>query len=286
MFFSPLYVEISLAILTILLIVIYKFFTRNLDYWKKRDVSGPPPKPFVGNLWDILRVKKSLGSLLKEFYDTTDEPYMGIFNFDEPALLIRDPEIIKHVLVKDFNHFTDRILHAPSHNELFSSLLFTQKSPQWKTDRTKLTPTFSSSKIKGVFPIIECVCDELVKYIKSNPTDQDTRDTFLRFALEVTTQAFLGIRGQCFDREESGFSKQFKALIGASVRNSLIQNLYFLKGRWIDLLRLDFIQSGVEDFFRNVFWECMRNVEKMEVKPNNFISSLSDLRNNDPVYGK
>jgi len=33
--------------------------------------------------------------------------YGGVFKFRQPMLLIRDPEIVKSVLVKDFNSFHD-----------------------------------------------------------------------------------------------------------------------------------------------------------------------------------
>jgi len=33
--------------------------------------------------------------------------YGGVFNFRKPVLLIRDPEIVKSILVKDFNSFHD-----------------------------------------------------------------------------------------------------------------------------------------------------------------------------------
>lgn len=32
---------------------------------------------------------------------------LGVFNFRQPLLVIRDPETIKQVIVKDFDHFED-----------------------------------------------------------------------------------------------------------------------------------------------------------------------------------
>ena len=36
-----------------------------------------------------------------------DVPAVGYFRFREPALLLRDPELVKAVLVKDFAKFHD-----------------------------------------------------------------------------------------------------------------------------------------------------------------------------------
>jgi cytochrome P450 family 6 len=43
-----------------------------------------------------------------------------VFKFSQPALLIRDPELIKTVLVKDFNSFHDNDVHSdPEVDPLF-----------------------------------------------------------------------------------------------------------------------------------------------------------------------
>ena len=38
--------------------------------------------------------------------------YGGVFNFGQPMLLIRDPEIVKNVLVKDFSRFHDNYIES------------------------------------------------------------------------------------------------------------------------------------------------------------------------------
>lgn len=201
MFFEISSLAVPLFISTVTVFFIYKHFTRNLDYWRNRNVSGPNPKPFIGNLWKLVTLKTTLGNLLKEFYDSSEEPFIGIFTFGAPALVIRKPEIIKQILVNDFNYFQNRVIHAPSHNEIIKNLLFVQKNPEWKSSRSKLTPALSSGKIKKLFHIVNSVCDEMVNYIRLTSAKQETRDLSQRFTVEVTTQAFFGTRGQCFEEE-------------------------------------------------------------------------------------
>jgi len=46
--------------------------------------------------------------------------YGGVFKFGQPMLLIRDPEIVKSVLVKDFNNFHNNdIEYVPEVDPLF-----------------------------------------------------------------------------------------------------------------------------------------------------------------------
>jgi len=46
--------------------------------------------------------------LEKIYVEHSDETYVGIFCMDNPLLLVRDSELVKNILVKDFQNFMDR----------------------------------------------------------------------------------------------------------------------------------------------------------------------------------
>lgn len=53
---------------------------------------------------------------------------MGVYQFTQPSLIIRDPELIKELTVKDFDHFTDHRQFGDIDIEpLWSSNLFLLK---------------------------------------------------------------------------------------------------------------------------------------------------------------
>lgn len=269
-----------------IIFVLYKYASRNFNYWSQRNISGPQPKPFVGNLWRFVTFKSSWSSLLKDLYNSGEEPFVGFYTFDEPALLIRDPTIIKYILERDFSYFQDRLLHQPEHNKVFGNVLFAMKNPEWKTTRTKLTPTFSSSKIKELFHAVKEVCDEMVNYLESNGSELESIGMIKKFSTEVISRTFFGVRGECFEREDSAFLKYSKAMSGFSIRNGIIQSLYFFKGSWVNFFKLNFFAMEIQSFFTDVFWKCLRNVEGMETKPYNFITILEELRRKDPYFGE
>lgn len=61
---------------------------------------------------------------LIEVYNQTDEPVIGIFSLFQPQLIVRDPELIRNVLVKDFAHFSDRGVYVDEKNDPISAHLF------------------------------------------------------------------------------------------------------------------------------------------------------------------
>lgn len=275
-----------LLILFVVSVLIYKYFTRNFNYWKERNIPGPTPTAFVGNLGKALTLKSNIGSVFAELYNFADTPVIGFFTFDKPALLLRDPQLIKQILLKDFQSFKDKIMKPANHDQLFANVLFIQPTPEWRRTRQKMTPVFSSSKIKGLFNILQHVCQQMVDDLCTTPVELEAKELGQKFSTELTTQALFGIEGQCFQKEESEVLKHVKNMFKFSVRNALIQTTCFFRSNFLAPLKLTFFQKEIETFFRETFWKCMKIAETSKVKSNNFITLLADLRRNDPTFGK
>lgn len=122
-------------------------------------LPGPKPWPYFGNLIEVARY----GGLHKAFveygkkYGKVYKMYMG----RSPMITVADPEMLKHILVKDFDKFRNRPEFMRSNPPLESNL-FAARDDQWKKVRSLLTPTFSSSKLKEILPIIEDAANVLV----------------------------------------------------------------------------------------------------------------------------
>lgn len=111
------------------LLLLYYYLTQTFDYWKIRGVKGPKPILIFGNVKDVMRAKISISIFLKNMYDKyKDERMVGIFEKDVPSLILRDPDLIKDVLIKDFSVFPERPMFSnekvsQSMNFVFCSLI-------------------------------------------------------------------------------------------------------------------------------------------------------------------
>ncbi|XP_013364905.1 PREDICTED: cytochrome P450 3A9-like [Chinchilla lanigera] len=147
--------------LALSLLLLYLYGTYTHGHFKRLGIPGPKPLPFLGNLLSYL---KGTWKFDAECYKKYGKIW-GLYEGRQPVLFITDPDMLKTVLVKEFySAFTNRKPLRPA--ILMRKSLIVSQNEQWKRIRTLLSPTFSSGKLKEMFPIIEQYADVLLKNLK------------------------------------------------------------------------------------------------------------------------
>jgi cytochrome P450 family 6 len=158
----------SACILLFGFIGIYLYFTRNFKYWKNRGIKEIPPIPFIGNFGSIVFNKKPFVTTLQEFYKAGEgEPCVGFYVIDKPYLLIRDPELVKNILIKDFNNFTNKNGKSCKSDIIGNMNLFFLKNPDWKHVRNQLSPVFTTGKLKRMLELMLEIDQNFKVYLDS-----------------------------------------------------------------------------------------------------------------------
>ncbi|KPJ17458.1 Cytochrome P450 6B1 [Papilio machaon] len=153
-----------LALVTVLAGLLHYYFTRTFDYWKKRNVAGPKPVPIFGNLKDSVLRRKPQVMVYKSIYDEfPNEKVVGIYRMTTPSVLLRDLDIIKHVLIKDFESFADRGVEFSLDG--LGANIFHADGDRWRSLRNRFTPLFTSGKLKTMLPLMSQVGDKFIKCI-------------------------------------------------------------------------------------------------------------------------
>jgi len=158
---------------------LYFHFTRNFNFWHKLGVPYVKPTPFFGNLKDCVLLKATIGEQLQRIYnEQSDKPYVGIFSFDKPSLLIRDVELVKNILVKDFQTFMNRVISVEKKfDPLFGNVLSAVRGQLWRHLRTNLTSVFTSRKMKMMFYLVDTCGKELADCLEKVTADGELPKT-------------------------------------------------------------------------------------------------------------
>ncbi|XP_074032207.1 cytochrome P450 6k1 isoform X2 [Leptinotarsa decemlineata] len=223
---------------------------------------------------------------LKDIYDKMEGPYLGIFLVDKPALLLKDLEVIKHVLVTDFSNFSDRTM-AQRKSDLGSSLLPMMRDAEWKAYRKLLTPGYSSSKIKKMYDIVVHTSLDMVRHIaKILETDDvvNARHEAALYGAEVITSTAFGMKGDCFDDEHSGFKKAAERIFDFNdPSRSISTSCYMMFHTLVHIFRLKFVDGWSETFLREEFLKTVKYRKDNNITRYDFVDILINLKKNNKI---
>lgn len=146
----------------------YWFMTKNFNYWAKRNVFQLKPVPFLGDFGDCILQRKCVGDAIRDLYEKSKgHKLFGFYVYHKPFLMIRDPELIKQVLIKDFEYFRNHHGRPGSSDKLGNANLFLVPNPAWKYLRSKLSPIYTSGKLRKLFELMLDVAADLDTYMES-----------------------------------------------------------------------------------------------------------------------
>ncbi|XP_029055795.1 probable cytochrome P450 6a14 [Osmia bicornis bicornis] len=275
------------GLLAAILFLLYYYSTSLLQYWEKRGAKGPKPIPFLGNFKDMFLGKSSFNDcIIKAYYEFKDEPLIGVFSGHIPILIVRDPDLMKDVLIKDFSKFADRMTKPNEEIEPFSLHLFRLDGKRWKPLRTRFSPVFSSGKLKEMFYLILECGNHFEKYLDTMVSKEgnkgaiiDCRDISAKFTTDVIGSCAFGIEMNALAAEDSEFREMGKRVFQTSwktvLRDRLREYPFLFKifARFI----LDY---EIVDFFTRITKESIDYRIKHNVHRHDFIDVLVDLKQN------
>jgi cytochrome P450 family 6 len=192
------------AIILVSLVVLLFFLKKQYSHWENVGVPNVKPKIPWGNLESIVKKKRSFGTAIYDIYKQTTEPFIGIYLFFRPAILVRDRVLVKNILTKDFQYFHDRGVYCEPKSDPMSANLFALPGEAWKSLRSQLTPAFTSGKLKGMFPQVLSVGNELVKFMKPLAEKSELieiRDLAGRYVIDCLASIAFGQEGISTIRE-------------------------------------------------------------------------------------
>ncbi|KAJ9579607.1 hypothetical protein L9F63_004686, partial [Diploptera punctata] len=258
------------------------------SFWRKKGVKYIQPEIPFGNTKDIIFLKKTVAEKYKDFYDEyPNEPYVGLYELSTPSLLIRDPELIRHVMVKDFAHFqkegssTEIKCGAPLNEHLLNLT-----GSKWRSLRSKLSPTFTSGKMKLMFNLmLECV-DQLKEYLDKYADNEETlemKEVMSKFTTEVVGSCAFGLNFNAIKDENSEFRKMGRKIFEASITAPFKRFVRITFPFILKVLRISPISPELVNFFTGVVKDTIQYREKNNVVRNDFLQLLIELKHKGSI---
>lgn len=247
--------HILLTLIAVTIVAAYLYIRRLYSYWDRHGIESIKPSFPFGNMARNVFQKVSIGELSAEIYNSSTEPFVGIINLLRPALVLRDPSLIRQLCGKDFNSCFHRGFHLDEAADPMAKNLLVMNGEKWKSLREKLSPTFTSGRIKGMFnTIVDCgnsLHKHIDKYANNNEI-VEIRDVFARYATNVIASVAFGLSIDCIENPDEEFRKRGQQIFDLNFRNALRQLLTLFSPTICKIFGVRFVDKEVELFMRSV----------------------------------
>lgn len=130
----------KLVLVTVIIIGLYKFLTKNNNFFKTREVKFVKPRVLFGNLLEVFTGRENGYSVFQKMYNKfKNEKIIGFFIFLHPVFIVKDADLMKQITIKDFYYFVNHnggLTNAA--DKIFAKSLALLENHQWREMRNCL----------------------------------------------------------------------------------------------------------------------------------------------------
>jgi len=286
--------ELSTLLLSFLTacICVYYFALRNLTYFKQRKVPYLRPIPILGNMAPFLFQRMCFVDNLRRMYQRfSNAKYFGFYDFMTPVYIIRDPELINSIAIRNFDNFCDHLNFVNEDIETIAGRnLFGLRGDHWREMRKLLSPSFTSSKMRMMFGLI-CQCSEnfinfLEKDCGKSCKTYEMKSLIRRYATDVVATCAFGISVDSFNQPNN----EFFVIANRSINFDFKMLCKFFIIRHARQLARFFglrtFTEEIEHFFKNVVMETVKIRDEQGIVRPDMIQLMMETRdkNNGPIF--
>jgi len=123
-------------------------------------------------------------------------------------------ELANRVLVKDFEHFTDRrqFISDDASKEFLTNL----SGARWKAVRALMSPAFTSGKLKNIFEFMEVKSHTLIEFLNENLQKDDVQDmenVLQKYNIDTVGSTVFGVDMNILRGDNTGLAEAIENLL-------------------------------------------------------------------------
>lgn len=279
---------IVLAAVAVLMIAICIYLSRDFDYWTKQGVpSINPYSPFSKDRGAGLPFGKKFWELLDPVYAKykPNHRFVGTFQASQPVLVVLDPEMAKMVLTKEFSSFHSRGQPFDEEADPMSANLFNLDGPRWKNLRAKLSPVFTSGKLRQMLPLMTDIGDQLEARVKvlaeEGHGEVEFKELLIRYCTDVIGSVAFGVTCNSLKGGEDEFYTTSREVFSRNWIFIIRFVLVAINPIFVKLLPFKSLFYKTNKFFGKLMKDTVEFREKNKVERNDLVNIMMQLREAD-----
>lgn len=275
--------------LMVTLLYLWMILKKKYSFWVNSGYPYIKPIFPYGSLKGSME-KIHLSHLLQKYYKEMKGkgPFGGLYLMYRPAVLALDLDFVKTILIRDFNYFMDRGMYYNEKDDPLSAHLIALDGEQWKPLRVHFTPTFTSGKMRHMFPAVRTVGERLSdcwSQVISECEDIEIMDYLARYTTDVIGTTAFGIECNSLKDQNAEFRVMCRSIF-KEPRHSM--KVIFLMGAFTETARFLGMKTHTDDvlkFFMGIVRETIDYREHNNVERTDFMDILLKLKNDTKGNG-
>lgn len=274
-----------------LIVAGYFYLKKKYSYFEENGIPHLKPSWILGNMNGVGKTQHIMDVLQKVYDEGKGKDVVaGLYALTTPMMVVIDLELVKLITVKDFTNFVDRGMYVNEEDEPLTGGLFSITGDKWRFLRHKLSPVFTSGKIKMMYGIIAEKGVNFVKAIEkassSGSGSVNIRDVSNKFTIDVVASTTFGMEANTLNDENPELLNIFKKVFGQEGISVLF--FFFLSAfpRIAKFLKLKQINKTVTKYFNDVIGGSIKHREENNIVRNDFLNMLIQLKNKGSIDGE
>ncbi|CAH2061692.1 unnamed protein product, partial [Iphiclides podalirius] len=223
-----------------------------------------------------------MGVVFKEIYDQfPHEKVVGVFRMTTPCLFLRDLDVIKQVLIKDFDYFSDRGVSVGDKG--LSNNIFHADTDKWRVLRNRFTPIFSSGKLKNMMYLLDECGDKFTLYLKEQcltKREHDVHPLLQRYTMAAISACAFGLDIDTF-KEKIDIWEKIDKLITTP---TFVDELDMMFPGVLKKMNMEVFPTYLSGFFRQVVATVIAQRNGVPSNRRDFMDLILELRQQGKIH--
>ncbi|XP_037947256.1 probable cytochrome P450 6a17 [Teleopsis dalmanni] len=280
--------EVLLALVVIVFSLLYLWLRHDVGHWRRLGIPHNKPAIIVGNMQEWPD-KKHISQIFMEWYKQFkgSGPFAGFHFYFSKAILVLDVELVKNILVKDFNNFANRGVYHNERDDPLTGNLFFLEGEKWRQLRHKMTPTFTSGKMRHMFSTVVKVGEELAQVMNEKIAHDgnilEITDLLGRYTADVIGSCAFGLECNSLRDPTAEFCVMGKRFFTDPRHSDIVDAFIHNFPNAARKLRMRVINQDVHNFYMRIVKETIAQREQNNIKRNDFMDMLIELKNTESL---
>ena len=151
--------------------------------------------------------------------------------------------------------------------------------------RAKLSPTFTSVKMKMMFDTVSSICTEMINHLNENEksVELETKDILARFTTDVIGNVAFGLDMNSMKNPDAMFRKMGRKVFDTPPLQTLKVIMLTTFRKFFQNFNFRVTNKEVSEFFLSSIKEAVEYREKSNIQRNDFFSLLLQIKNEGKI---